>query len=144
MMRILKTEQAKPAEYAYLVLGIFLLMTTAMGAYGQRQATDGQVTVKNTCKQVKNGIYECFIYIEASEDVLNTIDDVRYTLPSGYTDRKHMVHRRGKDSRYAFSSEPFTTAEEIIVNVKIDYHGRPNAYLSYQVRLSDDRISEGH
>jgi hypothetical protein len=122
---------AVPKRCIFFLAGILLVITTV--TYGQGTAGSEEVTIKNTARQIKPGIYECVIYIEGSEGLLNTIDDVRYTLPSGYPKRKQT--RKIGDRRYPFSSAPIVTAEEVVVNIKIDYKGRKNAYLSYKLRL---------
>ena len=108
-----------------------ILFLSFAGAYGQ----SGKVEMKNTTRQIKPGLYECVIYLDMSKDLLRTIDDVTYTLPSGYPNRK----QRGKKIRLGvkgfFSSSPIITAEETIVNVKIDYKGSDDIFLSYKLKI---------
>ncbi len=123
---------------AFLAAGLLLLLAAV--PYGPAGAAqDIGVTLNNECKQVRPSLYQCVIYLEAARDVLDNIDDVRYTLPYGYESRKQTVGRgRGRP----FSSEPFNTAEEVTVNVKIDFKGNNDAYLSYRVTLSNERLGE--
>ena len=139
MVRLKATEPARARRPSEILAASLLLLLAAAGVPGR--PFQEPVAVKNTCQQSKSGIYQCVLYIEASKEVLATIDDVRYTLPSGYPNRKQTVSRGPRAGKY-FSSKPFTTAEEVIVNVKIDYKNRPDAYLSYRVRLLNNSVSE--
>lgn len=135
-MLVNKTRSRARASQA---VGLLLLLVAA-GVYGRDQtAQDVGVTLKNDCRPVGHGLYQCVVYLEAAGDVLNDIDDVRYTLPYGYEDRRQTAGR-GKGNR-PFSSNPFNTTEEVTVNVKIDFKGRPDVYLSYRVRLSNEKLS---
>ncbi len=135
----MKAESSRSRRKDVLMTSVLLLLTATAVTYGRGgPAQDPEVTVKHVCEQVRPGIHQCMLYVEASADVLNAIDDVRYTLPSGYPDRRQIVGR-GRDAAKPFSSKPFTTAEDVIVNVKIDYQGRPNVYLSHQVRIFEGK-----
>lgn len=115
----------------FLLASILLVFITAI--YGLEKTSTGEVVIKNTVKQIKPGLYECVIYIEASRELLDNIDGVQYTLPSGYSNSKQTSKIR--DGRYPFSSGPIITAEEVVVNIKIDYKGPNNAYLSYKLKI---------
>ena len=96
--------------------------------YGQSD----EIKIKNTVRQIRPGLYECIVYLEISNDVSETIDDVTYTLPYGYANRKHNGRRTRPAISGFFSSSPIVTAEEIVVNIKIEYKDdRDNVYLSY-------------
>jgi hypothetical protein len=124
-----------PYSIARWFLTASILLLPLAGAYGQSGGKQGEVKIKNTAKQIKPGLYECIIYLDMSSDLLRTIDDVTYTLPSGYPNRK----QKGKKFRPGvsgfFSSSPIITAEEAVVNVKIDYKGPNDVYLSYKLKL---------
>lgn len=115
----------------FLLASILLVFITAI--YGLEKTSTKEVVIKNTVKQIKPGLYECVIYIEASRELLDNIDGVQYTLPSGYSNSKQTSKIR--DGRYPFSSGPIITAEEVVVNIKIDYKGPNNAYLSYKLKI---------
>lgn len=115
----------------FLLAGLLVVFT--MASYGQDRTRNEEAVIKNTVKQIRPGLFECIIYLEGSKELLSNIDDVRYTLPSGYTNRKQI--KKNRDSRYPFSSDPITTAEEVVVNIKIDYKGPNNAYLSYKLKI---------
>jgi len=135
----MKAESSRSRRKDVLMASVLFLLTTTAVAYGRGGSAQGAgVTVKHTCDRVKPGIYQCVLYIEASDDVLKAIDDVRYTLPSGYPERTQIAGR-GRVAGKPFSSKPFTTAEDVIVNVKIGYRGRPNMYLSHRVRLYEGK-----
>lgn len=115
----------------FLLASILLVFITAI--YGLEKTSTEEVVIKNTVKQIKPGLYECVIYIEASRELLDNIDGVQYTLPSGYSNSKQTSKIR--DGRYPFSSGPIITTEEVVVNIKIDYKGPNNAYLSYKLKI---------
>ena len=73
-----------------VLLATMFMVFSLAEAQGQ-----GEVKIKNTAKQIKPGIYECIIYLDMSKDLLKTIDDVTYTLPPGFPNRK----QRGKKIR---------------------------------------------
>lgn len=134
-MRATTPEPARPLRTICLT-ACLLLLAAAAGAHGLASPRQSGVTFKNSCTDAGQGLYKCVIYVEASGDVLRTIDDIRYTLPSGYSNRKHTV-KRGNNASRPFSSKTFTTAENVVVNVKIDYHGRKDEYLTYRVKLTE-------
>ena len=135
----MKVTKTRTRTRATQVVGLLLLLAAA-GAYGRDQsAQDVGITLRNECRPVGHGLYQCVVYLEAAGDVLDNIDDVRYTLPYGYENRKHTAGR-GRDNR-PFSSSPFNTTEEVTVNVKVDFKGRPDVYLSYRVRLSNEKLN---
>lgn len=117
-----------PSQTRQIFLLIGMLFVLSHASYGQKE-----VVIKNTVREVRPGLYECVIYIEASREVLDKIDDVRYTLPSGYPNRKQ-TRGPGNNRNYPFSSNPIITAEDVIVNIKIDFKGPGNySYLSYRL-----------
>jgi len=112
-----------------VLLSSILLLLCVAEAHGQ------QAKIRNTAKEIRPGVYECIIYLDIDKELTQTIDDVTYTWPPGYPMRK----QRGKKIRPGvkgfFSSSPFITGEEAIINVLIDYKGPKDAYLSYKLRL---------
>ena len=108
---------------------IFLLLT-----FG---AVKGQenIQMKNTALEISPGLYQCTIYLAIDKNVLKTIDDVTYTLPPGYPKRKQKAQRTRAGVAGYFSSEPIITTEEAVVNVKIDYKGPNDVFLSYKLKL---------
>ena len=112
----------------FLLLGMLLVSFT--GAYGQ---TD-EVKIKNTTKEIQPGLYECRVYLEISDDLAAKIDDVTYKLTVGYPDRKQIVKKSRQDGLEGFFiSDRIVTAEEIVINIKIDYKGADDVYLSYKI-----------
>ena len=135
-MRVTKT---RARARAMQLVGLLLLLAAA-GAYGRDQsAREVGITLKNECRPVGHGLYQCVVYLEAGGDVLDNIDDVRYTLPYGYENHKHTAGRGRRDR--PFSSNPFNTTEEVTVNVKIDFKRQPDVYLSHRVRLSNEKLN---
>jgi hypothetical protein len=119
-----------------MATGLLLLLSFSDAADAQppqQQQQQPAVAIRNTARQIKPGLYECVIYVEASPEMSGIIDDVTYTLPPGFPVRKQKKHH------YPYRSDPFnaSASEEVIVNVKIDYKGRDNAYFSY--KLTFDR-----
>ena len=98
--------------------------------YGQ-----ADVKIRNTAKQVKPGVYECIVYLDISYEVSKTIDDVTYTLPPGYSNRKQRGQKTRPGIRGYFSSNPFITTEEAVVNVLIDFKGPGDQYVPYKLIL---------
>lgn len=119
----------KSSNTARYVLLLSILLMTFAGAYGQND----QVKIKNTIREIRPGLYECTVYLEMSAAHSERIDDVTYSLPYGFEQRKN----RGKKIRQGidgyFSSAPIFIAEEITVNIKIDYKGADDVYLSYKI-----------
>jgi hypothetical protein len=114
----------------YIARCLLLASITLVGftaAYGQSE----DVKIKNTVREVQPGLYECIIYFEISGNLSEKIDEVTYTLPYGYPERKQGGRRRRPDFNGFFSSKPIRTAEEIIVNVKIEYTDDSEVYRSY-------------
>jgi hypothetical protein len=119
----------------YLILlwfSIASILLVSTGAYGQSEK-QAEVKIKNTSREIQPGLYECIIYLEMSKDVLKRIDDVTYTLPSGYPNRKQKGKKIRSGVNGFFSSSRITTAETVFVNVKIDYKGPYDLYLSYKL-----------
>lgn len=123
------TKRSYLSRLLFLTGSMFLLLT-CIPAYGQ-----GEVQIRNTAKEIKPGVYECIVYLDMSGDLVRTIDDVTYTLPPGYPRRKQKGRKNRTGVRGFFSSSPFITTEEAVVNVKIDYKGRKDLYRSYKLRL---------
>jgi len=94
-----------------------------------------QAKIRNTAREIRRGVYECVIYLDIDERVANTIDDVTYTWPPGYPIRKQRGRKKRTGVKGFFSSSPFITGEEAVINVLIDYKGPKDAYLSYKLRL---------
>ncbi len=117
-----------------LLASMFIVFSLAE-AHGQ-----GEVKIKNTAKQIKPGIYECIIYLDISKGLVKTIDDVHYTLPPGYPDRKKRARKNRPGVNGYFSSDPFITTEEATVDVLIDYKGPKDAYLNYKLKLFQPAI----
>ena len=116
------------AARCFLLLGI--LLVSLIGAYGQTN----EVKIKNTTKEIQPGLYECIVYLEISDDVAARIDDVTYSLPAGYPKRKQTVKiSRQEGVNGYFRSDPIVTAEEIVINIKIDYDDAEDVYLSYKI-----------
>lgn len=122
---------------ALLAAGWLLLLAfpAAARAQDERQAdaqqTQTGVTIRNTSREVKPGLYECVIYLEPGPEGWRIVDDVTYTLPTGFPNRKQ------KKKKPPFRSDPFnvSASEDVVVNVKIDYHGTRDEYLTYKVSL---------
>ena len=118
----------------FLLLGI--LLVTFASAYGQSD----DVKIKNTTREIRPGVYECIVYLEMSAAESERIDDVTYSLPYGFQQRKY----RGKKVREGvdgyFSSDPIVTAEEIVINVKITYRGGNDVYRSYRINPFNTRL----
>lgn len=110
----------------------FLLFGILLGAFAVANAQN-EVRMKNTIREIRAGLYECVIYFEMDKDESKTIDDVTYTLPVGYRNRKQKAKRVRPGINGYFSSRPIVTAEEIIVNVKIDYDDAKDVFLSYKI-----------
>ena len=118
-----------PARHRMLLAIIFGLLCL-VEAHGQ---TD--VKINNTARQIKPGLYECIIYLDISEAVSRTIDDVTYTLPPGYPDRKQRGKKARPGIRGYFSSNPFITTEEAEVNILIDFKGPNDRHIAYKLIL---------
>ena len=119
----------KPSNTArcFLLLGI-LLMTVAP-AYGQSD----EIKIKNTTREIRPGVYECIVYLEISAEISARIDEVTYSLPPGFQQRQYKGKRVREGVRGYFSSDPIVTAEEIIINVKIEYEDAGDVYRSYKI-----------
>jgi hypothetical protein len=113
-----------------LLAGITLAAFTS--AYGQSD----EVKIKNTSREIRPGLYECIIYLEMSEGMSKKIDDVTYTFPFGFAQRRQRAKKIRPQIAGFFSSKPFVTAEEIVVNILIDYKGVNDVYLSYKLNPS--------
>ena len=112
----------------------FLLLSMTLVGFTVAVGQGDEFKIKNTSKQIQSGLYECIVYLEISDELSGKIDDVTYTLPYGYPDRKHTVKRKKSTFNGAFSSKPIVTAEEIIINIKIEFtDGRDDVYLSYKL-----------
>ena len=111
-----------------LLAGILLVSFTA--AFGQSD----ELKIKNTAREIRPGLYECIVYFEISKDLSQKIDDVTYTFPFGYANRKHKGKRIRSEISGFFSSRPIITAEELVVNIKIDYKGSDDVYMSYKIK----------
>ena len=118
-----------------VLLATMFMVFSLAEAHGQ-----GEVKIKNTARQIKPGIYECIIYLVISKDLLKTIDDVTYTLPPGFPNRKQKAKKIRPGVKGYFSSNPFITTEEATVDVLIDYKGPNDAYLNYKLRLFQTAI----
>ena len=120
----------KPSNTARCFLLLSIVLVAFAAAYGQSD----EVTIKNTTREIRPGLYECVVYLEMSAGHSARIDDVTYSLPYGFEQRKY----RGKKTRQGiegyFSSEPIVIAEEITVNIKIDYKGADDVYVSYKIK----------
>lgn len=110
----------------------FLLPGILLGAFTVASAQN-EANLKNTTKEVRPGLYECVIYLQIGKDEAKKIDDVTYTLPYGYRNRKQKGKRVRTGINGYFSSPPIVTAEEIVINVKIDYKGTKDVFLSYKI-----------
>lgn len=119
----------KPSNTAQCLLLLAILLASLTGAYGQ----SGELTIKNTTKEIQPGLYECIVYLEISDELAAKIDDVTYSLPAGYPHRKQTVKKSRQGFKGYFSSDPIVTAEEIVINIKIDYDDAEDVYLSYKV-----------
>ena len=117
----------------YISRFVLLLSITLVGftvAVGQGD----DFKIKNTSKQIQSGLYECIVYLDITDELSGKIDDVTYTLPYGYPDRKHTVKRKKSTVNGSFSSKPIVTAEEIVINIKIEFtDDRDDVYLSYKL-----------
>ena len=112
-----------------VLLSSILLLLCAAETYGQ------QAKIRNTAREIRPGVYECVIYLDINNEIAKTIDDVSYTWPPGYPIRKERGKKIRPGIKGFFSSNPFITGEEAIINVLIDYKGPKDAYLSYKLRL---------
>ena len=119
----------KPLNTARCFLLVGILLVSLTGAYGQT----AEVKIKNTTKEIQPGLYECRVYLEISDELAAKIDDVTYSLPAGYPQRKQTVKKSRQGVKEYFSSDPIVTAEEIIINIKIDYDDADDVYLSYKI-----------
>lgn len=119
-----------PLHIARSLLLASITLVASIAAYGQRD----ELKIKNTVTQIQPGVYECIVYFEISWDLSQRIDEVTYTLPYGYPNRKHSGKRRTPAINGFFSSKPIVTAEEIVINIKIEYtDDRDDVYFSYKL-----------
>ncbi len=123
-MRILNA-----AGYRMSLVLIFGLLCV-VEAYGQPD-----VKISNTAKQIKPGVFECILYVEVTKEVSKTIDDVTFTLPPGYSNRKQRAVKLLSGMNIRFSSKPFITTEEVEVNVLVDFKGPNDRYSNYRLVL---------
>jgi hypothetical protein len=116
-------------RFAFTVAGLLLLLAFSDAAYGQ------EVSVRNTAKQIRPGLYECVLYVEASPKVYGSIGGVTYTLPPGF------VNRKQRKETYPYRSDPFhvSASEEVVVNVRIEYKGGQDAYFNYKLTFDRKR-----
>ena len=117
------------ACYRLSLATIFALLCI-VAAHGQPD-----VKVSNTAKQKRPGVYESIIYVEVNKEVSNTIDDVIFTLPPGYSNRKQRAQKIPQGTKVRFASKPFITTEEAFVNVLIEFKGGDNRYVPYKLVL---------
>ena len=119
-----------PLHNAGCLLLASITLVACISAYGQHD----EIRIKNTVTQIRPGVYECIVYFEISGDLSQKIEEVTYTLPYGYPNRKHSGKRRAPAIDGFFSSKPIVTAEEIVINIKIEYtDDRDDGYLSYRL-----------
>ncbi|SRR6266498_1320550 len=125
----MKTKRPSLILVRLFLPAIILLLLT----FGPVEGQDAKIS--NTAREIRPGLYECIVYLDISKGLSKTIDDVTYTLPPGYPNRK----QRGKKKRPGisgfFSSSPIITTEEAVINVLIDYKGPKDVYLSYKLKI---------
>lgn len=129
------TKKPPNLTWRVFLIGSLLLLLKCSAAYGQ-----GDVPIKNTAKEIRPGLYECRIYLALSKGLLETIADVTYTLPPGYPNRTQKGQKITPGLSGGFSSNPITTAEEAVVNVKITYKNSTSLYRSYKLKLFNARV----
>jgi|GEM_PF-5427708 len=117
-------------------LAVIFGLLCIIEVYGQ-----GDLKIKNTAKQIKPGVYECVIYLDITYDVSKTIDDVTYTMPPGYSNRKQRGQKTRPGIRGYFSSDPFITTEEAVIDILIDFKGPHDQYITYKLILFSRRQS---
>lgn len=119
----------KPSNIARCFLLLGILVMSFAPAYGQSD----EIKIKNTTREIRPGVYECIVYLEISAEMSARIDEVTYSLPYGFQQRKYKGKRVREGVKGYFSSEPIVTAEEIIINVKIEYEDAGDVYRSYKI-----------
>jgi hypothetical protein len=116
-------------RFAFMAAGLLLLLIFSDAAYGQ------DVSVRNTARQIKPGLYECVVYVEAKPGMSKLIGGVTYTLPTGFPNRKQTKQT------YPYRSDPVHTSasEEVVVNVRIEYKDGKDVYFNYKLTFDGKR-----
>lgn len=128
-----------PAKRLFIIstAALLFILALAPASYGQECNALPNIKIKNTARDIGNGLYECIVYVEADKSTLGNIEEVKYTLHPSLPHPKQKI-KTTRDRRYPFGSNTFTASEEFYINVKIEYRKGKDTYCTYRLKLFGD------
>lgn len=116
---------------------LFLLACLIIFSCINVSAHQQDVAADNTSKYIGSGRYNWTVYIVASEDTLNQINYVEYTLHPTFPNPKRRVNQRGsRDYPFALSSNGWG---EFNIVVKVVFNNGRVFEFDYRLKLESDR-----